>query len=301
MTNKIGTRFLPVALLAAAALMPASAFGSIFGEVEGDGFGAASNSYGNGPQSCSYGYSSVILSGSCMFTNNGSITVPQYYGQGNTFTADFYSSVDPSGGLHAYASAGFTNYPGSTLAEVDAEAFSADTLTFVPPGPAIPFQVVLKVSLDGVIKSFVPEDVAGYAELNYNGNHGPTYYDQTSGGEVLTMPAVTVSSGATYTYTLELTAYAEIGCDTNQPVLVLCSSTVTADFSDTAQISQIVLEDMSGNQLSGYTVNSQSGVNYNSLLAGDPSGAPEPGTWALTACALVAGLAKWRKRKSQIG
>jgi hypothetical protein len=38
------------------------------------------------------------------------------------------------------------------------------------------------------------------------------------------------------------------------------------------------------------TVSSQSGINYDAFLAGDPNAAPEPATWALAGGALLVGL-----------
>jgi hypothetical protein len=299
-------RLLSAALLAAMALIPAASFGSsITGIVEGQAAGNAWNSTVGGPQSCSYGFSTNISSGSCTYSSTGLINTGPWVNQANSYSADIFSSVDlTTGTLHAFAGQSIANFPidtqnGSGLPasasfQADALALVGDTLTFQAPGPAVPMQVVFKVGVDGVIKSDSTE-AGGSAELDYgsgNNTHS-TVFDNKSGGTIYTTPAQTVTS-STYNYFFRLFAYSEIDCGTIHSTH-LCSAIESSDFSDTAQIVGIVLEDMSGNQLNGYTVNSQSGINYDALLAGDPNGAPEPATWALAGGALLVGLGMRRR------
>jgi len=300
--------FLPAALLVAMALMPAGAFGSsITGIVEGQADGIAWNSAVGGTKSCSYGYSSEISAGSCTYISTGMINSGPWVGVSNSYTADVYSSVDlKTATVHAYAGQTFANFPidtkvtdglqASTLAEADAVASVSDTLTFTAPGPNVPMQIVFQIGVDGLIKSFDTTETGGYAELDYGSGFftRSTVYDQATGSNVYTTPAATVNSG-TYNYFFTLTAYSELACGEIDSTH-LCSATESSDFSDTAQIVGITLEDMNGNQLNGYTVSSQSGIDYDALLAGDPNGAPEPATWAMAGGVIIVALGIRRLR-----
>ncbi len=300
------------ALLAGMALTPAASFGaSIVGIVEGQADGLAWNSTIGGPQSCSYGFSSNISAGSCTYISTGKINAAPWLGQANSYAANVFSSVDLTNGtLHAYAGQSFANYPidtkigdglpASALAEADAVALVSDTLSFQAPGQAVPMQVVFKIALDGAFSSFDSVETAGDAKLDYGSGFNTfwTVFDTNGGGTLYTTPAETVTS-STYNYVFTLTADSELACG-QVNASHLCSATQSSDFSDTAQITGIVLEDMSGKQLNGYTVSSQSGINYDALLAGDANSnaAPEPGTWALAGGALlIVGLGlRGRKR-----
>jgi hypothetical protein len=303
-------KLLYTVLLAGMALIPAALFGSsIAGSVEGQADGNAWNSTIGGTQSCSYGFNSNISAGSCTYISTGLINGGPWLGQANSYTADVYSSVDlTTGSLHAYAGQSFANFPidtkifddlpQSTAADADAIASVGDTLTFTAPGQVVPMQIVFKIALDGVFKSFESVEAAGYAQLNYGSGFAnySTLIDQTSGGTIYKTPAQTVNASS-YNYFFTLTAYSELACGSGSANFThLCSATESTDFSDTAQITGIELEDMSGNQLNGYTVNSQSGIDYNGLLAGDSSAAPEPSTWALAGGALlIVGLGPRRR------
>jgi hypothetical protein len=302
-------RLLSAALLAGIALMPAASFGSsIIGVVKGQAYGNAWNPTVGGATSCSYGFSTNISSGSCTYISTGLINTAPFAGQTNSYTADVYSSVDlTTGSLHAFAGQSVANFPidtqngsgfgGSAAFDADAVALVADTLTFQAPGPTVPMQIVFKVSVDGVIKSFGADAAGGSAELDYGSgfNTQSTVFDNSSGGTIYTTPAQTVTS-STYNYFFTLTANSELDCGGGASNFThLCTESGSADFSDTAQIVGIVLEDMSGNQLNGYTVSSQSGIDYDAFLAGDPNGVPEPATWALAGGALLVGL-RMRRR-----
>jgi hypothetical protein len=304
-------RLLFTALLGAAALMPTASFGSsITGIVEGQADSNAWNHTIGGPTGCSYGFSGNISSGSCTYVSTGLINGGPWTNQPNSYTATLSSSVDlTNGSLHAFAGQSVTNFPidtqvGSGFGSssgfgADAMALVADTLTFTAPGQTVPMQIVFKVGVDGVIKTFGnPDTAGGYAELDYGSgfNTHSTLFDNSSGGTIYTMPAQTVT-GSSYNYFFTLTAYSALDCGGGAANFThLCTVSESSDFSDTAQIVGIVLEDMNGNQLNGYTVTSQSGISYDALLAGDPNGAPEPATWALAGGALLVGLGL-RKRK----
>ena len=302
-------RLQSAALLAAMALIPAASFGSsISGFAQGQAAGNAWNPTIGGTESCSYGFSNNISSGSCTYISTGLIDRGPWVGQANSYSANVFSSVDLTNAtLHAFAGQSIANFPidtqnGSGLPasasfEASSLALVGDTLTFQAPGPAVPMQVVFKIGLDGVLITNSTE-AGGDAKLDYGSgfNTQSTVFDSSSGGTIYTTPAETVNS-STYNYFFTLTAYSALDCGTVNTTH-LCSANQSSDFSDTAQILGIVLEDMNGNQLNGYTVSSQSGINYDALLAGDASSAPEPGTWALAGGALLIGLGI-RRRMSQ--
>ncbi len=301
----------PAATLAMVTLLPMAAFGSpIYVSARGQANGAGWNSFGNGPQTCSYGYNSTIANGSCTYTSSGLINQFPFSGQANAYTGDVSSSADAlTGDLHAYVSQTLTNYPidpnisdglpGSTLVTAQSDATMGDSFVLVaPPGGPPTIQVVFKMAVDGIFKSFDTIETAGYATLDYGGNcdfcTNGTFFDQASGGQIYLTPAVKGTVGAAFDYHFTLTAYSEIACGSVDHSRHLCSATQSSDFSDTAHIEQIIVEDLNGNQLNGYTATSQSGIDYNALLAGDTS-APEPGTWMLAGSALIVAIGLRRR------
>ncbi len=181
----------------------------------------------------------------------------------------FQFPVDPYSGCSAL--------PCSSVFFADAYAYSNDTLTFSTNGPQIPVQAVFTVTWMGFKTSTDPNNslltVNNGFEIYYGvGNHSKTYTEAFSvGSDGLAYPGLYLHLSAEITCT-------SLGKAPNNGVH-LCTNSVEEDYKNTEKFTGITIEDMQGNPLTGYTVSSQSGYDYNPLLGA--SAAPEPGSLVL--------------------
>jgi hypothetical protein len=267
--------------------------GTIGGRAYGILSGAAYNDAGVHHTNCSYNYSANTtgLIGSCGYTDTGTIDRnasdgSQWTGLLNSFTGSIDSHVDPDGSLHADLGMNFINYPVdpntpcgqfscSTASFADAYAYSQDTLSFSTSGPQIPFQVVTTVDFSGTISdndALVTVSTL-FGQYSVAGSYS-NQINQSSGQ---------MNAGDPYYSYLSLHLSAQLVCNSigtgPDSGVHLCSAAAQVNFSNTEKFTAIAIEDMSGNLLSGYSVTSASGYDYNSLLA--TGAAPEPATLLL--------------------
>lgn len=251
---------------------------------------------------------------------------PDFGGDPTSFTANVSSTADAQG-LHAYASAevnGNVYIPGFSGSVFDpnnggsgsgsATAQEMDSWTIVPPANfSGPFYISYTLQADGETSTYLSPNAGGleeyaYGELEFEtnayGDYGGVYNqyfelpetdfptgensDTPFDDTFTTKPAEITSDSIGYTFTL--TSYAGVSCSTT-PLLGTCSATATAQLSNTASLVGITFEDANGNPISGFSIDSGSGINYNNLIESNESPAPEPSTiWMGAAGLLLAGV-----------
>ena len=295
-------------------LVPGMAAAASIGYAYGSAQGAAYNRNPGQLSSCNYDLARVATSGSCGYTSSGSIdrnssTGAQWSGLTNFYDVSLSSNVDPNGDLHASAHAQYFNYPVdpancfnlpcSTTANASATAFSQDGLTFNAPAGSVPILVIFNIAVDGILSSVSSGEAFASGTFSYGGAT-----TLINGTQNIQTSAQTVNPGGTLFYAFQLDVVANLACVSNLAAGAhLCAPNATADFSNTAKLTSIVIDDTNGQALTGYTITSTSGANYNSLVAGS---APEPGSWILgvTGLGLLVGLRSFRLkfgRRARVG
>ncbi len=287
------------ALVAACVFGPQAAEASgITGHAYGTALGAAFGTGSHVNTACTYNYYSQTtnLSGNCGYMDTGGLTQnasdgSKWIGTGDYINTGISSSVDASGGLHALLDMTVFQYPVdpysgctvlacSAIFYADAYAYSQDVLTFSTNGPQIPVQAVFTVTVDGSQSATDAKNVLlsvddAFETFTTTGSHSGTY----------TVASPLQAGNKYYTY-LYLHLSAQVYC-TSQGTgpnsgVHLCTNTVDANYQNTEKYTGITIEDLQGNPLTGYTVSSQSGYDYNSLLGGSGvAAAPEPGSLVL--------------------
>ena len=295
-------------------LLPGMAAAASIGYAFGSTIGAAYNRNAGQFSSCQYDIAHTATSGGCSYTSVGSIdrnssTGAQWSGLTNFYDVSLSSSVDPNGDLHASAHAQYFNYPVdpsncfnlpcSTSTFASATAFSQDGLAFNAPGGSVPILVIFNIAVDGIISNVSAGEAFASGTFSYGGAT-----TLINGTQNIQTSAQTVNPGGTLFYGFQLDVVANLSCVSNLAAGAhLCAPNATADFSNTAKLTSIVIEDTNGQALTGYTITSTSGANYNSLVAGN---APEPGSWILgmTGVGLLAGRRSFRMkfgRRTRVG
>jgi hypothetical protein len=275
--------------------------------VSGSANGAAWNHAQGTPTSC--GYSAATSIGQCGYVSSGILVEDPSHGSGwygfnNSFTASLSSSAD-NNGLHANAQLDvfgfpldqitrFNHYGSSYFNQATASADFFDTLTAVGPGTGL-VDMVVKFNLDGDVYAF-GSGANAYATVTMNSNYGSgsvNVGNPHTGTNSIVPVQQTISFtfhnltvGQQFNYSLQLDANVYVSDSISfgdSPKLSTVDA--VANFSNTLQFSSISFQNAAGAPLSGYSVDSTSGFNYDQFLPGAP--APEPGSVALSLGGLV--------------
>lgn len=112
------------------------------------------------------------------------------------------------------------------------------------------------------------------------GSNGEQIFALANGTNSLNIPFVFQSSDGTASFGVEFTLTSAGGCSTLGTFGVSLTCTAVANFFDTAAVTGVTVLDANGNPISGATITTASGVNYNNVTV------PEPGTLTLLSSAL---------------
>lgn len=273
--------------------------------------GAAVNRPYGSPYSC--GYTLNASEHQCSLFSSGILTEnssnwDSWYGLQNTFSGYAHTAANDAG-LHAKLQLDVFGYPldkispanhygSSYLNEGFARANFYDTLTPIGPGSGW-INMVWNFDIDGQVYAFGKSNA--YAQVSFlagapggvysagqtwkvgNPNNGTNTFVPVN--EHLTY-TLSVKPGQAFQYVLELKAIAGLSdlLDARGPRLSTTSA--VADFDSTLKFAGISFTDSQGNPLSGFSVQSQSGYNYNQFLAG-VSDVPEPASMVTAGGALL--------------
>jgi hypothetical protein len=284
-------------------LLPCLGLASVInGGAYGNISGASYNHDAGQSTSCFFGSPLIVTSGGCGYTNTGSTNDGS--GKADGFVASINSSVDAQGKLHAFASVAVTNEPvylnqftkeGSAAFTSTVYAYMSEIVTVTPPiGGSTNIKAVVNASVDGTPFILDKPEAFGYAILSLTNGYNTIDSVLDSTGATQTMQDFyTPDSNGQFTFGLNLQVEADVNCSSQQGGTHLCTATAREDYSSTGKINSILIEDLQGNILSGYTLTTASGVDYNAT--GPASSAPEPGTWILGAGSILAFVAMRRK------
>lgn len=147
------------------------------------------------------------------------------------------------------------------------------------------------VELSGLSNGARSCDVLNAGSLSYS----CTGFGLLSEGTNTLLIPYTLNPDGTVPFELEL--FTEAMCnpeyDTYNKIIATCN--VTSDFSHTAQVEQIVVEDANGNPVSGAFATSVNGVDYS--LPPDPTGVtPEPSTLLMLGSGLIGVVGAVKRR-----
>jgi hypothetical protein len=231
-----------------------------------------------------------------------------------SLTANATSAVDTAG-LHAEVDLTVTNEPldtnlqhywGSNPGSGTATANWSDTLTISGGAPAF---LVLGYTLDGTLSASGHSRADLFTSVSLHdsaaggGNAGGTNLYSTISAIGPQLPtsqtlfySLAVSPGDTVSLGAQLQARVFYGCQAFSPIL--CAGATVADVSHTLKFSQLGFQDGQGNWLSGYSVGSADGFDYNALNPANATATPEPGSFAY-GMLLLAPAWYWRRRVRQ--